>query len=276
MHELRTRKIVLFVFLAFLLSYGLSFGFQWLVAVLKFSSDPSLVDVIAMGWGVSGPALAAVIVLWVSRKSVLQWFQNDLAQTRFHLWWLAIPLFTFTTTLLAFAAAGANASAFPALLERFPSLLGFFAFHIFVIGLLEELGWRGWLLNRLLQTQTPLLASFIIAPIWLAWHFPKLLSDPAFAVAFAFGQLATTIILTALWARYRGRTALAIIAHGSFNAPIYFMADRFPQADAVGAFTIVVGINALVALILLKANWRWWLEKPGGAEVESKAPSVAG
>ena len=159
MHEFRTRKIVLFVVLAFLLSYGLSFGFQWVVAVHSFSIDPSFVDVVAKGLGVSGPALAAVIVLWVSRKSVLQWLRNDLTQTSFHLWWLAIPLFTFTTTLLAFAVAGANESAFPALLGQLHSLLGFFAFHIFVVGLLEELGWRAWLLNRLLQTHTPLLAS---------------------------------------------------------------------------------------------------------------------
>lgn len=273
MREFRTRKVVLFVFLAFLLSYGLSFGFQWLVAVHSFSIAPSLVDIVAKGLGVSGPALAAFIVLWASRKSVLRWLQNDLAQTNFHLWWFAIPLFTMMTTLLAFTLAGANASAFPALLSQLPSLLGFFALHIFVVGLLEELGWRAWLLNRLLQTQTPLLASFIIAPIWLAWHLPKLLSDPTFVAAFGLGQLASTIILTALWARYRGRTALAIIAHGSFNAPIYFMADEFPQADAVGAFTIVVGVNAIVAVALLIANWAWWRVKPVGAN--AGLPAVA-
>lgn len=274
MHELRIRKIVLFVFLAFLLSYGLSFGFQWFVAANSFSIAPFLIDAVAKGLGVSGPALAAFIVLWVSRKSVLQWLRNDLAQTSVYLWWLAIPLFTFTTTLMAFVVSGANASALLALLDEAPSLLGFFAFHIFVVGLLEELGWRAWLLSRLLQTQTPLFASFILAPIWCAWHLPKLLSDPSFAAAFALGQLAATIILTALWARYRGRTALATIAHGSFNAPIYFMAEKLPQAEAVEAFTIVVAVNAVVAIALLIAHLSWWRGKPAGAGAGYEAPSV--
>ena len=184
-------------------------------------------------------------------------------------------MFTFSTTLLAFALAGADTSEILSLLGHVPSLLGFFAFHILVVGLLEELGWRGWLLRQLLVTQSPLLATLIIAQVWFAWHLPKLLSDATFAAVFAVSALVNSIILTALWARYRGRTALAAIAHGSFNAPIYFMAEQYPQANAVGAFTLVVSVYALVALTLLNTHKGWWLGKPLGKNGSLTAPSVA-
>ena len=266
MSNQKHNKIIVFALLAFLLSYGLSFGFQWVVAVHRLPIEGAAADLLAKGLAVSGPALAGLTLIWISRKSVWRWIKDDLSETRFALWWLGIPIFTMTVTLLAFSLAGASASAFPALLSQLPALLSLFAFHVFVVGLLEELGWRGWLLRRLLLARTPLVATLIIAPVWFAWHLPKLLSDGSFAAAFALGAIVNSTILTALWSRFSGRTALAALAHGSFNAPIYFMAGQFPEVDAVHAFSIAVSSYGLVALAIIASNWRWWLRGPAGED----------
>lgn len=268
-------KIIVFALLAFLLSYGLSFGFQWVVAVHRLPIEGAAADLLAKGLAVSGPALAGLTLIWISRRSAWRWLMDDLSETRFALWWLGIPIFTMTITLLAFSLAGASGSAFPALLGQLPALLSLFAFHVLVVGLLEELGWRGWLLRRLLLVRTPLAATLVIAPVWFAWHLPKLLSDASFAAVFALGAIVNSTILTALWSRFSGRTALAALAHGSFNAPIYFMADQFPQADAVRAFSMVVSVYCLVALALIASNWRWWLRRPAGEDVAQASPVIA-
>ncbi|MGB3712496.1 MAG: CPBP family glutamic-type intramembrane protease [Erythrobacter sp.] len=268
-------NIIVFAVLAFLLSYGLSFGFQWAVAVHRLPIEGAAADLVAKGLAVSGPALAGLTLVWISRRSAWRWIMDDLRETRFALWWLGIPVFAMTITLLAFNLAGAGGSAFPALLGQLPALLGLFAFHVLVVGLLEELGWRGWLLRRLLLVRTPLVATLIIAPVWFAWHLPKLLSDGTFAAVFALGAIVNSTILTALWSRFSGRTALSAIAHGSFNAPIYFMADQFPDADAVRAFSIVVSIYGLVAIAIIASNWRWWLKDPAGGEDAKLAPAIA-
>jgi len=266
-------KVIAFALLAFLFSYGLSFGFQWAVAVHRLPIGGASADILTTGLAVSGPTLAGLTLVWISRRSAGRWILDDLSETRFAVWWLGIPLFTMTVTLLAFGLVGASWSAFPALLDHLPVLFGLFAFHILVVGLLEELGWRGWLLRWLLIARSPLVATLIIAPVWFVWHLPKLLSDGSFAAAFALGAIVNSIILTALWSRFSGRTALAAIAHGSFNAPIYFMAEQFPETDAVMACSIVVSTYGLVALVIVASNWRWWLKGPAGEKVE-KVPQV--
>ena len=254
--------IVAFAVLSFALSYGLSFGFQWIVAVHRLPLDDATLDLLATTLGVAGPAIAAIILQWLSRGTVRQWLGNDLSRTRPAPWWFAVPIFSAATTLVAFAATGADPADYPALVRHAGAFLSLFAFHVLVVGLLEELGWRGWMLRRLLTRRSPLGATLVIAPIWFAWHAPKLASDAQFALAFAVAAAANSVILTALWARLDGRTALAALAHGSFNAPLYFMADHFPQANAVGAFGIVAAVNGAIALALLVVDRRWWLHKP--------------
>lgn len=268
-------KVIAFALLALLLSYGLSFGFQWVVAVQRLPLERATADILARGLAVSGPALAGMTLLWISHQSLWRWIKDDLSETRLALWWLGIPVFTMTITLLAFSLVGADGSTFPALLGQLPALLSLFVFHVLVVGLLEELGWRGWLLRRLLLARTPLVATLIIAPVWFIWHLPKLLSDASFAAAFAFAAIVNSTILTALWSRFSGRTALAALAHGSFNAPIYFMADQFPEADAVRAFSIIVSVYGLVALAIIVSNWRWWLRGPAGGEAANVSAAIA-
>lgn len=268
-------KVLAFALLVFLSSYGLSFGFQWVVAVHRLPIERATAEILAKGLAVSGPALAGMALIWFSRQSVWRWIRADLSETRAALWWLGIPVFTMTITLLAFSLVGADGSTFPALLGQLPALFGLFVFHVLVVGLLEELGWRGRLLRRLLLARTPLMATLIIAPVWFAWHLPKLFSDASFAAAFALGSVVNSTILTALWSRFSGRTALAALAHGSFNAPIYFMADQFPEADAVRAFSIIVSAYGLVAIAIIVSNWRWWLKRPAGEDAANMSPELA-
>lgn len=267
-------KVLAFALLAFLFSYGLSFGLQWVVAVHRLPIERATAEILAKGLAVSGPALAGMTLIWFSRQSVWRWITADLSETRVALWWLGIPVFTMTITLLAFSLVGADGSTFPALLSQLPALLNLFVFHVLVVGLFEELGWRGWLLRRLLIVRTPLMATLIIAPVWFAWHLPKLLSDANFAAAFALGAIVNSTILTALWSRFAGRTTLAALAHGSFNAPIYFMADQFPEADAVRAFSIIVSAYGLVAIAIVASNWRWWLRGPAGEDAVKMSPAI--
>src|SRR5436189_294520 len=42
----------------------------------------------------------------------------------------------------------------------------------------EELGWRGFVLPRLLKGRSPLMASLILGAIWSAWHIPVVLTNP--------------------------------------------------------------------------------------------------
>ncbi len=262
--QISGKGTAIFAILAFLLSYALSFGFQWLAAVHRLPIERATAELIASGLAVSGPALAAIVLVRGSGSSVVRWLRTDLRETRFAPWWLGVPLFTSAVAIFAFKIAGAGTAEIASLPGQLPLLLGYFAFHILVVGLLEELGWRGWLLRRLLPSRTPLAATLIVAPVWFTWHLPKLLSQGSFAAAFAAAALINSVILTALWSRYHGRTVLAAVAHGSFNAPIYFLANQFPHAHGVMALSVIVASHGLVALAVVLFDRGWWFTAQAG------------
>ena len=43
---------------------------------------------------------------------------------------------------------------------------------LFVLVIGEEIGWRGFLLRGLLNRQSPLVATLVVAVVWTLWHSP--------------------------------------------------------------------------------------------------------
>lgn len=42
----------------------------------------------------------------------------------------------------------------------------------------EEIGWRGYLLPRLLRGRPPLAATLLLLPCWIIFHLPLILTHP--------------------------------------------------------------------------------------------------
>jgi hypothetical protein len=119
----------------------------------------------------------------------------------------------------------------------------------------EEIGWRGFALERLLERMSPVRASALLAVFWALWHAP-------IDVAFGFGlpgpgavvvRLLWTLPLTMLftWLFLRaGSSLLAPLAlHTSFNVLPGLGCSRLEPAMAIlFVAVLVVGFAAAVAL----------------------------
>jgi membrane protease YdiL (CAAX protease family) len=140
-------------------------------------------------------------------------------------------------------------------------LFAYYAIQICMVGFLEETGWRGWLLRRRLETASPLCATLFVALLWGLWHAPKLLGDWRFAFAFAGAILVNSFLLTICWARLRGGIALAAIAHGSFNAPLYYFSDSFGGQYDLAAFGIAALLNGALVMIFVVLSPGWWTKR---------------
>jgi membrane protease YdiL (CAAX protease family) len=111
-----------------------------------------------------------------------------------------------------------------------------------IVGIGEELGWRGWLLPTLLARGfSPLGASMGVGALWAAWHVPILLQGPTIALAFVVTAVGLSILQTALWLRTAGSVLVAAAAHAAFNAP-------FETLSSVGwtSVALVTSVSALV------------------------------
>jgi membrane protease YdiL (CAAX protease family) len=119
-----------------------------------------------------------------------------------------------------------------------------FAFALFQGPLAEELGWRGFLLPRLLQKYSPLLASVILGLIWAAWHINMFSSPPRSFAVFTASAVAVSILMTVLFLHTRGSILLAIVMHGSVLPGKEIAGISFPAAveppDRLRAVVVIV------------------------------------
>lgn len=86
----------------------------------------------------------------------------------------------------------------------------------------EELGWRGYVLPRLLARYRPLAASFIVAALWGGWHLPAFWAQGDLAGGLPLGWwwlalVAYAILFTWLYLRSGGSLLLAALFHAAIN-----------------------------------------------------------
>jgi len=110
-----------------------------------------------------------------------------------------------------------------------PAALFTFLLLRFILGPLpEEIGWRGYALERLQVTFNPIVASLVIWLFWWLWHLPLycihgtyqngagLFSNQFFV--FAFGLMAESFLFTWLYNNSGKSILVAVLFHFSINA----------------------------------------------------------
>jgi len=130
--------------------------------------------------------------------------------------------------------------------------IGVFSLPALLLGPLgEELGWRGYLLPRVLQRMRPLPAALVVGSIWMVWHIPAFLasglpqSGMVFPV-FVLAGIALSVFVTWLFVNARQSILIAgIIPHAIANA----------YGNATGPMTwinaaVLVGGAVVLAIVL--------------------------
>jgi membrane protease YdiL (CAAX protease family) len=133
--------------------------------------------------------------------------------------------------------------------------LGLVSLPLIALGPLgEELGWRGFLLPRMLGKMAPLSAALILGTIWMIWHIPAFLmsgvpqSNMSFPI-FAVGGIALNVFLTWLFLNARQSILIAgIIPHALANA----WGDAMGPMTWINAGVLMAGAVLLVWLVGLR------------------------
>lgn len=172
------------------------------------------------------------------------------------------------------AAAGSGSPSMPSSSLALPALfivaLVFSPFINGVFGFGEELGWRGYLLPKLMALGK-VRAYLLVGIIWGLWHLPLILigftypGQPLLG-ALAFIALTTTfgIYLNELTLRYRS-SILAGWVHGVFNSQkLGVWTLLFPSVNPLlGGFGGIVGIAVWLSLGLWETRRHRRIELAG-------------
>jgi membrane protease YdiL (CAAX protease family) len=182
-------------------------------------------------------------------------------------WIASAAAVTLVSAGAAFVLAGLPLAKLVELLTTHaPLLFGNVLIQVTVIGLGEELGWRGWLLPTLSAGRTFLAATAMTGFVWALWHLPIFFSGLTTAVSFTVLVTSVAIAFSWLWQRTAGSTGVIALAHGFVNAPFSFLEQLVrPMPDGpaltVRAFAYFAACCSVVALALAINGRRIWRER---------------
>ena len=127
----------------------------------------------------------------------------------------------------------------------------------------EEVGWRGYLVPRLVEANVPQ-PYLVSALIWCAWHIPLILwagyatgPYPALSALLFIGSITPVGLIFARWRMASGSVWPAVMAHGSWNVVVQSVFDPFAPGERSAMWVGESGVLTVVALWLVCALiWR--------------------
>ena len=150
-------------------------------------------------------------------------------------------------------AVAAGASPNPEGYTDWSSIVVTLVSTIVIVGLFEELGWRGFALPRLQRRQPALRAALLLGAIWALWHLPELISDPTGQrppVQFVVGILAQSVVLAWLYNSTNASLPIVILFHATLNTAGRFILPGFVDGYYQLAWWIMTAIYVLIAVVV--------------------------
>jgi uncharacterized protein len=236
--------LVLYFVLAYLLSWAL-----WPLVILNPNSTP-LVPF--------GPLIAAVIVSLLAGGTRGLWaLLRQLGRWRVHPIWYVIALLG-PVVMAGLVAILAVAVGVPmrrsGAYTDWQAIGSFFLTAMILVGLGEEVGWRGFALPRLQRRFDALWAALVVGVLWALWHLPELISEPTGQrppLQFLVWTLALSVIFTWLYNSTSGSLPIVIIFHTAIDTAGRFMMPEFVGAGYQVVWWLMVGLYVLAAVVVV-------------------------
>ena len=235
---------------------AITFGWSWgIAALLIFFTD----QVVAIFGEITNknplyilmaytPGIAGTFLVWrhYGLKGLGSFFRRLTLWRMPRVWWLYLIVGIPITAYLAAALNGSISDPFPfsPWYQVFPAVLQGF----FLLGTIEEFGWRGIAQPLLQRKMAPFWAGLIVGIIWATWHLPVFLFGGGVQysawpiVPFYGGVIALSIIITPMFNSARGSLLIAYLYHFQVMNPIF--PDTQPWDN------LLFGIVAVVIVVL--------------------------
>jgi len=244
-------------------TYGVSWG-AWgvlLVSGLRPFESPG---VLAFLLGGLGPAVGGVGLTVAEGPAARREYWTRLVDTsRVGATWLfvvlSLPVFVTVAGLVGAGVVGDPRGLLaPSVPADVTGFLGFLGFALLFGPLPEELGWRGYLLDPLLDRFGALAASLSVGLLWAGWHLPLFFLTGTYQAGLGvgtpdfwlFGYFVVAYSVLFTWVHvHTGRSILAaVLFHFAINASgELFRSTLGADLASAGLLLVVVGVVVVVA-----------------------------
>lgn len=216
--------------------------------------------------GGAGPLLGGVVMAYVTygRASLADLGDRLVDPRRVPARWAAVAVLLFPALAVVTALATGLRTGRPvpldlgelAALVADPTALATTVLVLLVVGPLpEEVGWRGYLLDRCQVRWSALSSALFVGLVWAVWHAP-LFVMPGYFAAFDFAPeplpFATNVVLASvLYTWLYDNTARSVLA----AVGVHFMENFVGQVVGLPPAAEPVGLAVRVAVVLGVVVW---------------------
>lgn len=218
--------------------------------------------------GLLGPALAALLVTaYLEGGSGLRdLFARMLRWRRAWPWGILLALSPLPVAILVFLLLHLMGNPLPALQEfrQYPGISDRLSLWLLLLVVLvsngygEEVGWRGYMMEKWLPQYGKFGTTIRVFVLWLFWHIPTFMLNQSMAsligpmlLGWAFGLACGAFVLAHLYL-LSGRSILVLaLWHVTYN-----MSVATPPASGIPAAVISTAVIIWGLLIA----WKWWRE----------------
>jgi membrane protease YdiL (CAAX protease family) len=248
-----------------ILTYLISWAF-WIPVALSGQDVNQSNFLIPYALGGFGPSIAGIIMVYKNneKQGRRDFWRRVVDFKRISTgWYLFIFLifpFLFAT---AFMINSLQRAALPnfAMMEKITSkpllLIGIIVTGILTGPLSEELGWRGYAMDRLQTQRSPLISSLILALFWWAWHLPLFFIKGTTQYKWGFGTsnfwyfmitiIPLTLILTWVYNHTNRSILAAVLLHFMYNFTLGLV---FPLSENVNLLHVILLSVAAMGLVI--------------------------
>jgi membrane protease YdiL (CAAX protease family) len=219
-----------------LIFFIIALGFSWLFWIPAAFIDENILKppwVILLYIGGLGPALSGICLTFLNKdkESRREYWRRVYDVKRINPRWYPVILFGYPllSVLLMLVLNGhikLNDSFSELLLQPFRIIP--FVLYLFIFGPLpEELGWRGYALDKLQNRMNAVAASLLLGAVWATWHIPLFFMKGTYQNELGFGSAAfwrfmvsaviISIFFTWIYNNNRSSILSAALFHFSVN-----------------------------------------------------------
>jgi membrane protease YdiL (CAAX protease family) len=249
--------------------FALAYAWSWLFWLpagffgLEFN-EPPVPILVALG-GI-GPMVVAIALTYATqdRDGRSDYWKHVFDFRRISLRWyaiilLAVPAITGLAVLLDILLGGQGAHLEARLRSNLLSILPLAVFTVFFGPFPEELGWRGYALDRLQEKHSALVSSLLLGTAWAMWHLPLFLIEGTYQNGLGLGSpsfwlyagvmIPQSILMTWIYNHTQRSTLSAVLFHFMIN----FVGELFALSARADLYQ--VGVWAIAAICVV-VYWR--------------------
>jgi len=238
----------------------------WILAILLGLNMDTTAGVALLLLGVLGPMVTGIVFTYLTydKKDRRNYYQRIIDFKRVGVKWyliilLFVPILNFLASIIDVLLGGSGITWGESMLNFFVDPVSIIPsiFYAFLIPFIEELGWRGYVLDRLQAKWSALVSTLILGSIWSLWHLPLFFIEGTYQANLGVGSLEFWLFLIGVvplsfaFTWVYNNTRRSILAVIILHAMVNFTGEIIAITERADTISILLWVVTAIGIVVL-------------------------